>query len=436
MNYEALNKLVFYAQKYSKTFYITWVPLFLLFFMSNFGLDYVLTNKNGETFTLPNGQYIFFFTTLFAVFIILKNKNISISILKNFSSFFYFYVFLFVASCLFANQELWNWKIVLLVLLLSSCAAFSASNYFNQNSRKQILSIFVIALPFFLPVLFGTILQITGPLYFFTTLENSQHLHYDPARWFFLNSSANGLGIDAAISALLFFVLYSYTSNKLGRVCLVILFFLSLYVLFKTGTRAAMVFFLFGFLAVVFSTVPIKKILVHFSFFVFAFSIYLALFGVDYLQSYFRLNGGLAIASSTRWDGINQLSNLIWDSPFFGIGFGEADRNLKVDPSNLFYFAIPVELGIMGLFGALGIMLFPLVNFFSLTKKHKQFLLCSISTPIICMAYSVIIGFFPYLLFEFNVLRISPFNQLYFFCWGVLLFHICSFKQNISIREI
>jgi hypothetical protein len=36
---------------------------------------------------------------------------------------------------------------------------------------------------------------------------------------------------------------------------------------------------------------------------------------------------------------------------------------------------------------------------------------------------SVLAGFVPYLMFEFDVLRVSVNNQLFFFCWGVIVFY-------------
>ena len=40
--------------------------------------------------------------------------------------------------------------------------------------------------------------------------------------------------------------------------------------------------------------------------------------------------------------------------------------------------------------------------------------------PYLCvLSVCVLAGFVPYLMFEFNILRVSGVNQLFFFCWGL-----------------
>ena len=49
---------------------------------------------------------------------------------------------------------------------------------------------------------------------------------------------------------------------------------------------------------------------------------------------------------------------------------------------------------------------------------------------IIMFSTSVLAGFVPYLMFEFDVLRVSVNNQLFFFCWGVFVFYFINADKN------
>lgn len=102
---------------------------------------------------------------------------------------------------------------------------------------------------------------------------------------------------------------------------------------------------------------------------------------LDTVISFLRMEGDLETVSSIRWIGIVGMWELFVASPFQGLGFGSADNRFPVNPSNVFYFGL-------------------------------------------------LAGFVPYLIFEFDVLRVSVNYQLFFFCWGVIVF--CSIKAGAN----
>ena len=145
--------------------------------------------------------------------------------------------------------------------------------------------------------------------------------------------------------------------------------------------------------------------------------------GFDAILLYFRLDGAdLQTITSTRWGGIISMWKMWIASPFIGIGFGAADRTMEIWPSNMLYFALPVEIGIIGYIGALSFMYLPIIYRLKYMIKIKS--LTILREKCYLSAFSVVLvsAFFPYLFFEFNILRVSAENQLFFFCWSIVMF--------------
>ena len=119
-------------------------------------------------------------------------------------------------------------------------------------------------------------------------------------------------------------------------------------------------------------------------------------------------------------------------SPFAGLGFGAADHKFPIGPSNIFYLGVLAEIGLYGFLGALMILAYPakyvLSCFFNPSGVHDAPFLFAFSA-------SVLAGFVPYLMLEFDVLRVSVNNQLFFFCWGVLVFHFINADTNSNHKN-
>jgi hypothetical protein len=119
-------------------------------------------------------------------------------------------------------------------------------------------------------------------------------------------------------------------------------------------------------------------------------------------------------------------------SPFAGLGFGAADHKFPISPSNIFYFGVLAEIGLFGFIGALIILAYP-----------AKYVLSCVFNPsgiydapfLFAFSASVLAGFVPYLMLEFDVLRVSVNNQLFFFCWGVLVFHSINADTNSNHKN-
>ena len=148
--------------------------------------------------------------------------------------------------------------------------------------------------------------------------------------------------------------------------------------------------------------------------------------------SFQRLGGNLGEISSGRWIGIFGMWELFVASPFQGLGFGAADNQFPVNPSNIFYFGLLAEIGLFGFLGALIILACPAQYVVSYLFKP----ILSQDAPFLFMFLaSVLAGSVPYLMFEFDVLCVSVNNQLFFFCWGEIVFYSTKADANSSHKN-
>jgi O-antigen ligase len=167
--------------------------------------------------------------------------------------------------------------------------------------------------------------------------------------------------------------------------------------------------------------------------FIIATFVFLAIFGTEYIQHLIRFRGGVESFSSGRLDGMRELWDVFLASPFIGQGFGFVDSGSTSAPSNLFYFGLLSEIGIVGFLGAMGFLSYPLLLYFGLLGKNaekgseKQYFF------LIVFSVSVLLGLFVYLLFEFSVLRVSVYHQLFFLCWSITLL---SFENDLPRSKI
>lgn len=403
--------------------FLIYLSIILIFFSANIGLDYVLTTSNSLIYSIKFGQYLFFICTLIAGSLLIYSPSFD---LKEFFQIHYsiYIILFFIFFSNIISNSFWNWRILAIVTLISIVSIMAGYQCTKLPKSKQLNVLVLIFIPFFFPVVASLFLEIAGPIDFGVVIENSKHFQYEPPRWYFLNSSANGLGLDGAFASLIAYGMLHY-HKTISKFIWLLLLLLSIFVLVKTGTRAAMVFCLVGILW-------LSMIFLSFKFFAATMGVaivlclaYINLFGLEFIIEFFRLDGNLAQISSKRWVGIKKMIPLIKESILIGRGFGEADNNFPVDPSNLFYFSIFVELGVVGLISLFAFIFLPIGAAATLIyAKHSK----KNSFPCFTIGSAVLVSFIPYLVFEFNVFRVSAYNQVYFFFWGVVTY-ICLSKM-------
>ena len=392
----------------------------LLFWMPHLGLDYVFEVPNGQKFQLPYGQYFMFSSSLLASFYLFRSTRFD-SFLNLFSNKTLLAgMALIMLGIGLASTSIWGWRLLAIVGMLAVFVIIAANFVINADARTQTFALLLLVVPFSVPVFGSVLLELLGPQDIGVLISNIKHMEYSPPRWHFMNMSANGFGFDAALVSVFFTLSIFHTKNTIWKLILGALLALSLYALLMSGTRAAFVFYLAAFLAFAILRYGVRALLFLFFGIVFLSALILIIDNLDTVISFLRLGGDLETVSSTRWIGIVGMWELFVASPFQGLGFGSADNQFPVSPSNIFYFGLLAEIGLFGFLGALIILAYPAKYVVSYIFKP----VLSHDAPFLFMfSVSVLAGFVPYLMFEFDVLRVSVNHQLFFFCWGVIMFY-------------
>jgi hypothetical protein len=400
--------------------------------MPHIGLDYVFEVPNGQKFQLPYGQYFMFSSSLLASFYLFRSTRFD-SVLNLFSNKTLLAgMALIMLGIGLASTSVWGWRLLAIVGMLAVFVIIAANFVMNADARTQTLALLLLVLPFSVPVFGSVLLEFLGPVDIGVLISNIKHMSYSPQRWHFMNMSANGFGFDAALVSLFFSLSIFHTKNTIWKLILVALLALSLYALLKSGTRAAFVFYFAAFLAFAILRYGVRALLFLFFGILFVSALILISDSLDTVISFLRLEGNLDKISSTRWIGIVGMWELFVASPFQGLGFGSADNQFPVRPSNIFYFGLLAEIGLAGFLGALIILAYP-------AKYVVSYLFKPVfpqDAPFLFMfSASVLAGFVPYLMVEFDVLRVSVNHQLFFFCWGVVMFYSIKAGANSSHKN-
>ena len=399
----------------------------LLFWMPHLGLDYVFEASNGQKFQLPYGQYFMFSSSLLASFYLFRSTRFD-SFLNLFSNKTLLAgMALIMLGIGLASTSIWGWRLLAILGMLAVFVIIAANFVINAGARTQTLALLLLVAPFSVPVFGSVLLELLGPQDIGVLISNIKHMEYSPPRWHFMNMSANGFGFDAALVSVFFTLSIFHTKNTIWKLIFGALLVLSLYALLMSGTRAAIVFYLAAFLAFAILRYGLRTLLFLLFGIVFVSALILIGDSLDTVTSFLRLEGDLEKVSSLRWIGIVGMWELFVASPFQGLGFGSADNQFPVNPSNIFYFGLLAEIGLFGFLGALIILGFP-------AKYVVSYLFKPIfphDAPFLFMfSVSVLAGFVPYLMFEFDVLRVSVNHQLFFFCWGVIVFYSINAGAN------
>ena len=398
-----------------------WILLFLAFFTPSFGLSYILSVPNVGKLTLPFGQYIFFFFTLTCganFFIKIDRIQLCRALLQPPLLIFFG---LFLIGVFVSSKGLWGFRLLAIITIISFVSVVLATFLYRLDEQKQKLAMLLASVAFVLPVFGAFILETIGPINVGITLYNIKQSQFNPARWHFLYSSANGFGFSAALVFSAFYVAGFMFKNTVERVVYFALAGIGLYALIYSGTRASFIFALiciFVFHLFHYKVRFFLYFILLLSLVVFAL---ISIGGVSNILDFLRINGNLNQISSTRWVGIENLWDLFTASPFSGLGFGAADNGLSVNPTNIFYVALLVEIGIFGFVGAVGFIFLPILFLGKKIFIDRRFNVLQGQNYLAVLSTCIIFAFIPYLMFEFNVLRVSAVNQLFFFCWGFSL---------------
>jgi len=418
------TRSVNYADRFS------WMAIIASLVLPAICLDYIWATGQ---ITVPYGQYIFFGTTLLSA-CILFFKSAHFGLRRIFlDKKLWFFLALFLAGVAISSPSFWGVRL-LSIIALASLSIVIVGCFVHEDGEKwtPFVIVFLLA-PFAIPVYSSFLLEFFGPFEFGVLIQNIKHMEYSPPRWHFLYSSANGFGFSAAFVTVSLYVAFFKSSKASLKIVCCLAGLVACYVLILSGTRAAYIFALasvFAFHLFHFGWRPFLWLLgaLLFSFLIFAFTV-----GIDNVTSFLRLDGSnLSNISSGRWQGITGMWEIFASSPISGMGFGAADNNFPVYPSNIFYVALPVEVGAIGFIGAIGIIGLPAFYIIKQMMMQRRIAVLKAKSYLCVLSVCVLAGFMPYLMFEFNILRVSGVNQLFFFCWGMAMLEFS--QQNKSQR--
>ena len=397
----------------------------------HFFLDYHFETESLSQFLGAYGQYIYFFSSFMAATVLFNKNRLQFYLKFLRIRFFLFCILLLILGVGISSTSVWNVRLSLLVLYQIFLSFLCAEYILKQKSFDKKKLFTVSFFPVFFPVCFSLWLELFGPIEIYRIIfDNIKHSDDFNYRWKFLHSSANGFAFDAALALLVSFSMFlSYRTSVLGLMWLC-LTFIATYVLYKTETRAAMIFTFFGVIFSIYFNYHHYRKKIIFGFVITFLTVFLVGFKVFELSDFFRIHGTWNQISTGRLDATINAFRIFIENPIIGVGFGEADRNFPVHPSNIFYASLALELGIFGFVGGLCFIGFPV---FSYLKKHSahrfeqslylHFPTIQIISLLICLSW------FLYLFFEFNILRVSAYNCIFFFCWSILF--LTQYDENI-----
>jgi hypothetical protein len=151
--------------------------------------------------------------------------------------------------------------------------------------------------------------------------------------------------------------------------------------------------------------------------------------GQENLYSLLRISTSWDSITTGRFSSMIEMLHLISSSPLKGHGFGSLDSEVIVYPNNLFYFGIPLEIGIVGAAGVFGLFLYPhylLFRHVGISRRRHFFRSLDLFDR---WALTILFGLPFWLIGEFEVFRVSACNQLYVLVWALVMFRI---KETLS----
>lgn len=398
--------------------------LFSFLFVPHVTLDFVFHMKLGDRLRFDNGQYYFYFCSFFiALLLYIKMRCDGIKNISPPLSTFGPLVLMTsgVVLSFSSMHELRLFSIVMSSVLFCWVVAVWVLNYWDRGAC--VLAILIV-IPFSLGPIFSVVIEFIDLFIDDFYIQVPKHNWHNPPRWHFLDANANGFGFDAALSTLVFgAVALNKWPSKFSIIPL-ILAAICAFALYKSGTRAAFIFLFVSSVSMCLMNAGLKKTfaMVLLSFTVLLLFIYLL--GIESIDHIIRFRGGIEAFSSGRIDGIQEMWALFLSSPLIGQGFGFSDSGRSNAPTNIFFLGLLSEIGIVGFVGAIWFASYPICLFLGSIRKNAINFSEEHTAFLVGLSVSVLIGFFVYLFFEFGVLRVSVYNQLFFLCWSITLLFI------------
>lgn len=408
-----------------------WLALIAIFWSPYIFLDYMYTDAQGATYSIANGNVYFFFISFFSASYLFTRqvKALLFETLKD--KFFWTLIIFLFLSLFLSGTDLWGWRLISIIIMMIAYTMIAANQVQGLSRNGFSIIILICIIPSAFPIFASVLIEILTFLKIGINIENTKMMNYAPPRWTFLSSSANGFGLNAALSCFSLYFLARCTRNRVIQLIFLFLCVVVAFTLIKSGTRAAFIFCIFGI-----STFEMffgRKAFV----FLFALGVSVAVifaliyFGEEQVIEYFRIRDSLTKISSGRLVGWHEMFELIANSSFMGVGFGQVDNGIIESTGSMFYLGIMCEIGVLGFCAIMLLMTLPILRVFMIKRIN---LLDSGNinfNMILAWSICVLSAFFPYLLFEFNVLRVSAANQVFFFAWCfILLFTLISSKQK------
>lgn len=409
-------KLVLTDQRFSK---LEWLCLAVILWVPHAFLDYQF-HVHYAVWQIPGSKYFFFFLTLAAGLTFAASLSI-----RDFASLFSDRIVwlagaFFLAGVLLSTNELAGLKSFGIWVLISSAILAAAIRVYQQDKPTQTLVLMVLVVPYLIPQLWACYLEAFGSLHSALFLDNTWH-HEGTNRWRTLHSSANGFGFDAAIVTFVSHcILLSYDHPfrpRLVRAVFAIFLLVGFVALILSGTRAALLVALVVNAGLFFSHHSARLRLGAVLAAVLSFLLWNLSSDASQVTAYLRVMGDMDAITSGRWNAMVSAIDHVLAFPIQGLGFGSADRSFPISPSNLFYFMLPVEIGLMGGVAAGIVMSFPLWKILWMAVvRDRQFCIRNLGAlEKFCLF--LLPGIFTWLVAEFDVIRVSANNQLFVFGW-------------------
>ena len=407
-------------------------------------LDYVYNIEYVHLYTssieIPFANYAFFFLMVsigVICLVCLLKRKLSV---VGFPRSIQYAAGFFMVGLVISNLTWESLRLFLIIMTVSLSAwACGLLVFLERRISRPMVLVFLIG-PCLFPILLSFFAEICASVGLEISFKNPKHLHYEFPRWRMLHKSANGFGFDAAIVALFGFCLVSFHQSLSLRWWIgTLLACVGLVALFFSGTRLAMLMLVAG--------VPLlnwQQISRSFHFWGTArqsvlFWIALLLLGVcsvlavssDIIIDYLRLEGDLGTITSTRSAGFLEMWFVLVERQFLqGIGFGAVNSDFTVHPNNLFFIGIMIELGLFGGVASAIFVLYISVHAIRIVRQLLQSCASEWEAVLVCFASIYVIGGLFWSVGEFELLRVSCMNQIYFFSLGIITGMSLHFREK------
>lgn len=406
-----------------------WAALVLILWSPHILLDYTYYIY-GVIRPVPHGGVIFFFTTLCSGMLLARWTW---PVARSIASLRWLQVCLtiFLAGVLFSAKDLHSLRLVAIIGTVSLSMAFAAIWVSSLKRRQQWIALLVIFTPFWASNALGILLEVFELFELKLPIDHTKQAYFFTARWHTLHSSANGFGLDAAVTSISGLCGIVMAKRPLSKLCFLAILLIGLVCVFFSGTRAAMLFVIVGAVMALLSNLGTRS-LIRVGLAVLACVLVGgSLVGVDTIFGYLRISGDVQLITSNRLAGLTNALEQVHRSSFFGAGFGAADGPTQIHPTNMFYPFMVFEIGLVGAAGLFVAMIYPLTMVlwrqFSPSKVQRApaDLLQQFASP-------MLVGLLVWLLFEFDVVRVSATNQFFMFFWTIILLRLMGLWHSLE----